>query len=376
MIDVTADRLHRIARIAGALVLVAAAATLAACRADVRPAKGADGTPHPPAFTADLASSRVVCRLIEDSADAAARTITGADGAQSVRVGDSAYWFFGDTVRRGPGGRQDVIQAAAATSHDFDGRDCVQLTFKSSDGVAQPLFPRGNETTAWPDGILPLDDGSIAFYMVRAVRTSPFAWYVGSVGLGRVARGSLDGERIADTLWDEHSGFGSRVTGARSPVRVGDDVIVFLHTDAGGNFAAKAPLTRIADASAYTYWDGAGWSASAAEAQTMWDEPAGAVPADNGISVSFEPAIGKWLAIYNEALSRIEVRTADEPWGPWSAPTTWLDCRPLVGDAYPYCYSAEPHRELSSDPGTLYLTFSGQTPYDVSLLELKLRPNR
>src|SRR6185312_14053436 len=59
----------------------------------------------------DVASSRLVCRLMTGNADAGAATITGADGAQSVRVGDTAYWFFGDTVRRGPDGRQDVIQA-------------------------------------------------------------------------------------------------------------------------------------------------------------------------------------------------------------------------------------------------------------------------
>jgi hypothetical protein len=361
---------RRHSRIVAIFALACAAVALASCRSDAR---GAAVTPAAGAYTTEAASSRVVCRLIADNADAAARTITGADGAQSVRVGDTSYWFFGDTVRTGPGGRQDVIQAGAATSRDFDGSDCVQMTFKASGGVAQPLFPRGSETTAWPDGILPLDDGTILFYMVRAVRTSPFAWYVGSVGIGRMAPGSIEGERLVDMLWDERSGFGSRVTGARSPVRVGDDVIVFLHTDAGGNFAAKAPLARITDASAYTYWDGKGWSAKPGDARTMWDEPAGALPADNGITVSYEPAIGKWLAVYNEALSRIEVRTADEPWGPWSAPVTWLDCRPLVGDAYPYCYSAEVHRELSGDPGTLYLTFSGQEPYDVSLIEVKLR---
>lgn len=358
-------------RILAFVALAGAALLLAACRDDAR---GAVATPSSAPYTTEVASSRVVCHLIADNPDAAARAITGADGAQSVRVGDRAYWFFGDTVLRGPGGRQDVMQAGAAVSSDFDGSDCVRLTFKASGGAAQPLFPHGSETTAWPDGILPLDDGTVMFYMVRAVRTSPFAWYVGSVGIGRMAPGSLDGERLVDTLWDANSGFGSRVTGARSPVRVGDDVVVFLHTEAGGNFAAKAPLARIAEASAYTYWDGDGWSAKPADARTMWDEPANGFPADNGIAVSFDPALGKWLAVYNQALSRIEARTADEPWGPWSAPVTWLECRPLVGDAYPFCYSTELHRELSSDPGTLYLTFSGQQPYDVSLVEIKLRP--
>ena len=57
-------------------------------------------------------------------------------------------------------------------------------------GSVEPLFPRLDETTAWPDGVLPLDDGSTAFYLVKAIRESPFSWYVGSVGLGRVAASS------------------------------------------------------------------------------------------------------------------------------------------------------------------------------------------
>jgi hypothetical protein len=175
-----------------------------------------------------------------------------------------------------------------------------------------------------------------------------------------------------DTIWDDQSGFGSRVTGARSPVRVGDDVIVYLHTDAGHDYVAKAPLAQISEAAAYTYWDGAGWTTSAAKAAAMWSEPGNGFPPDNGVSVIHDRASGKWLAIYNDHLASIDVRTADDPWGPWSAPKQWLDCHPLVGDQYPYCYSAEPHPELSRDGTTLYLTFSGQEPYDVSLVELKL----
>ncbi len=67
------------------------------------------------------------------------------------------------------------------------------------------------------------------------------------------------------------------------------------------------------------------------------------------------------------------MRTADNPWGPWSEPVTWIDCRPLAEDVYPYCYSAEIHRELSRDGGdTIYVTFSSQKPYDVTLVELHL----
>ncbi len=207
--------------------------------------------------------------------------------------------------------------------------------------------------------------------MVKVTRESPFAWHVSSVGLGRMDAGSLDGTRTVEAIWDERSGFGARVAGVRSPVRHGDDVIVYIRTDGGANYVAKAPLTRIGERDAYGYWDGAQWSPRPQDAQPMWPVAReSGFPADNGVSVTFDERGGRWLALYNGDLATIDARTAPDPWGPWSEPVTWLDCRPLSGDAYPFCYSAEIHRELSQEDATAYVTFSGQKPYDVTLVEL------
>jgi hypothetical protein len=105
----------------------------------------------------------------------------------------------------------------------------------------------------------------------------------------------------------------------------------------------------------------------------MWPAVQGSpLPGDNGVSVTYDERAHTWLAMYDGDLATIKVRTADDPWGPWSEPTTWIDCRTLVEDVYPYCYSAEIHRELSRDDATLYVTFSSQKPYDVTLVELHL----
>ena len=320
-------------------------------------------------------SVRPVCRLAGDTPGADAARITGVDGSQSAVSGGRSYWFFGDTVRRA-GDRQDVIPAAVATTDDVDARDCLDLRFKTAaDGAVAPMFPRRDETTAWPDGVLTLDDGSIVFYMVKAIRTSPFAWHVGSVGLGRIPAGSVDGERVVETIWDENSGFGSPVVGVRSPVRVGDDVIVYLRTEDDRNYVARAQLAKISESAAYTYWDGSAWSSDAGEAEAMWESAPSeyGFPADNGVQVSFDERTGKWLALYNRNMASTEVRTADEPWGPWSAPVAWFDCQQLVEDQYPYCYTGELHRQLTRDSGeTLYMTISSQQPYDVTLLELHM----
>ena len=358
-----------------ALPLLAAASLLACDDAS----GGTPGAParDPIAFDAGVPvvmSVRAVCRLASDTPGAIAANITGADGSQSAVAGGRSYWFFGDTVRRAAD-RQDVIPAAVATTTDVDARDCLDLEFKTENGSVTPMFPRREETTAWPDGVLALDDGSILFYMVKAIRTSPFAWHVGGVGLGRVPPGSLEGERIAETIWDENSGFGQRVVGVRSPVRVGDDVIVYMHTEDDSNYVAKAPLARISEFAAYVYWDGEDWSPDPALAEPMWHTAPDPYdfPADNGVQVSFDERSGLWIAVFNTTMASTDVRTADNPWGPWSEPVRWFDCRPLVLDRYPYCYTGELHRQLSRDAGeTMYMTISSQEPYDVTLLELHM----
>ena len=361
---------------ATAALLFTVAAGLTACSGSAG-GHGAAGAGTTPASSQALApvvvAGRVVCRLVADNPDAARAQVRGVDGAPSVMVAGTSYWFFGDTVRAGPGGREDVISAAIATSTDVDARGCVRLHFKQSDGTAQPMFPRLDETTAWPGGVLPLDDGGIAFYMVKVARQSPFAWHVSSIGLGRMDPASLDGVRTVEAIWDENSGFGSRIADVRSPVRHGQDVLVYIRTEAGANYVAKAAIARLGEPSAYTYWDGADWSPQPASARPLWPAVArSSLPGDNGVSVSYDARSGKWLALYNANLAAVTVRTADEPWGPWSEPTTWLQCRSLVDDAYPYCYSAEIHRELSQEPSTVYVTFSSQKPYDVTLVELHL----
>lgn len=330
-------------------------------------------TPPPPVAAPAVVASRVVCNLSADTPGARAAQVVGLDGAQSAVAGGVSYWFFGDTLREGPNGRRDVVPAAVATTRDTDASDCLDLTFKTNAaGSVEPLFPRLDETTAWPDGVLPLDDGSITFYMVKAYRQSPFAWNVGAVGLGRVPAGAgVKGERMVETIWDETSGFG-RISGVRSPVRDGDGVIVYLRTDAGDNYIARAPLDGISSLDAYRYWDGDAWQDDPARAEPMWRTEQTGFPADNGVQVTYDKTSGLWLALYNADLATVAVRTGAAPMGPWSEPITWLDCRAFAGEAYPYCYSAELHPELDRDGGrTRYITVSTQEPYDVALIELK-----
>jgi hypothetical protein len=350
------------------------ALALGACDGGAESTPGATAAPSgdPGAAPPPVVSARAICRLAGDTSGARDATITGVDGTQSVLVGGTAYWFFGDTVRRGPDGRSDVIQASLATTQDHDAGDCIDLRFKTdASGVVASMLPRGAETTAWPDGVLALDDGSIVFYMVKAVRTSPFAWHTGGAGLGRIPPGSTDGVRVVEEIW-RGDDFAAPIAGVRSPLRAGDDVYVYIRTDDGANYVARVPLDRMGERDAYAYYDGAGWTNDPRAARPMWPVVSGVVPPDNGVQVTYDEGIGAYLALYNRELAFVDVRTAPDPWGPWSEPVTWLDCRPLVGARYPFCYSSEVHRHLGDDADVRYITISSQEPYDVMLVELRL----
>ena len=70
-------------------------------------------------------------------------------------------------------------------------------------------------------------------------------------------------------------------------------------------------------------------------------------------------AFGKrYLAVYTEkGLSpRILGRLADNPWGPWSAPTTLYECPEMVRDKMAFCYGAKAHPTLS-ERRTLVLSY-------------------
>jgi len=98
---------HPAPRTAFALCVVAA--WLAAC-SNSPGGHAASPTTRPLDAAASAApvvvAARTVCRLVADNPDAASAQVRGADGAPSLEVGGRDYWFFGDTLRSGPGGRQ------------------------------------------------------------------------------------------------------------------------------------------------------------------------------------------------------------------------------------------------------------------------------
>ena len=315
---------------------------------------------------------RMVCSLANE--DTGAASIKWLDAVGSVEAEGKSFWLFGDSFLFGESGQELYLAAPVAVSTDSNATDCVSMTYKASDGKAEPLFPtKADETAAWPDGSIALESGSVNFYFASVVRESPTEWHVRHIGLGRFDTEEMRGERTFEKLWDADSGFGASVNGARSPIRSGENVMVFLHTSDGRHILARAPAQSLGEATAYTYWDGDSWSPEPAAARSLWEEPESPFPKHNGLSVRYNRFLGKWLAIYDADLSTLRVRTADELTGPWSDEIEWLDCSLVFGDTWPLCYSAEQNPHLARDDDrTLYVTLSSTFPYAAWIVEFRL----
>jgi hypothetical protein len=105
---------------------------------------------------------------------------------------------------------------------------------------------------------------------------------------------------------------------------------------------ARVPAESVANFTAWRYFhDG------------LWDKDFhNASPLAGGIASEYSVTRfgARYLAVYTEVgLSpRIMGRTADRPWGPWSAPTLLYECPDVAQDKKLFCYAAKAHPALSS----------------------------
>jgi hypothetical protein len=56
------------------------------------------------------------------------------------------------------------------------------------------------------------------------------------------------------------------------------------------------------------------------------------------LSVEYNPYFHEWLMIYSCAAKGVELRTAPQPWGPWSAPQLIFNPAPNAVAHTGYCY--------------------------------------
>jgi hypothetical protein len=306
----------------------------------------------------------------------------GRDGGLAGALGGQLLWTFGDTFLSQPNhlDHSSVLSATSGWStiaaplelvQSMDGDEPAQLVPYTADELAANQADALNGWALWPGALVPIDDttGIVAFQHVRRMSGSGFA--SDGIGVVRVHAGDPVGVRepglvfeLPDTL------FVPQFASAGHVYAWGCDQVGFL--DFRCKLARVEPA-RVADRSAWTFYDGSGWQADIGRAAYVIDRTAG------GPSVSYNAHLGRYLAVSCEVVSStVLLRTADAIEGPWSAGVeivagdTGILAPTHAGD---YNYICVEHPELAA-ANTIVVGYSRPTdPFqgDVRLARITLR---
>jgi hypothetical protein len=116
------------------------------------------------------------------------------------------------------------------------------------------------------------------------------------------------------------------------------------HNDQSYVYLARIQTANIATKKGIEYWNGKSFAGSQAKAAPLFKDHPAACMAQLGIQ--YNPYLGEWIMLYRckettapaNHPNGIYMRTAPNPWGPWSSPTTIFDPDPDRSAESGYCY--------------------------------------
>ncbi len=287
------------------------------------------------------------------------------DGGQPIAVPGGALWVFGDTFlgrRTDPATRRTITGAVSNTIAFLpDGSSEFPPALKyfvGPDGVAAaPLsfFPQEqpDKLRMWPLGGVAVGGRTYLFYSMIEVTDAPGPWNFRGLGSGlAVGQAPLGGyQRLTPG--------GSWNFSAAADCVLPFDGFLYCYeisTPPGqeGLIIARVAPDRIEDPAAYRYFTGQDWLPQHQSAKVILREAYGQV------SVVWNPALRSLLMATSSDFfhpQEFQLRTAANPWGPWSQPTR-IAVPPRAGKTTNLVYCTFIHPELSSDDGReITLTF-------------------
>ena len=332
-----------------------------------------------------VASDRLVCSMAGGQQETAG--ILGQDGSHSVSADGVVFWNFGDTLLANGA----MIPNSVAWSADSNAADCISLVPKSAVEGAVSLLPgQAPELTVWPAGMEETAPGIVHFFYASVVGKGFDDWEVAGVGLASFDTKTLTAKRAFDgeLPWP---------AGLPQPMRTiseGGYVYVLLGTAQHGwstdTILARVPSDDIESLGAYEYWqpshgaDPGHWVADLWDAnRAAWRPELNQIDAlwsqaglHNGVQVSYNQYLGRWLAVYSSGfMTSISFRSAEDLTGPWDGPeATLIDCQtyhPPQSDGF-LCYSGAQQDVYTQDGGrTIYVSYSNGASYKVYLHEIR-----
>jgi hypothetical protein len=132
---------------------------------------------------------------------------------------------------------------------------------------------------------------------------------------------------------------------------------------------ARAPENALAQFKQWQFYADGRWSADFRKAERLCAGVA------NEYSVSYLPAMGKYIAVYSDSdkSDNIVARVAPRPWGPWDDPVSLFRCPEANWRADIICYAAKGHPDLSTAPDELIISYiANSTDFETMVSDARL----
>ena len=297
---------------------------------------------------------------------------TGADGAYSLALSDTVtLWLYSDTWIGDivDGQHKDatmINNTIALQSGKEPSKASVKFFWRTTKEGKPAAFITPADGVGWFwifDGILA--DGNLYLFLMQIVKTdekSVFGFKNIGTWLGEVdnpqeepLKWRIKQHKVPYGRYSQNSEmlFGSAVMKDRDFVYIyGCNEEWKMGIGRLSMIVARVQSQKIADFEKWRFWNGADWVADANKAKGLFDGIA------TEYSVSFQPALKKYVVIYTElGMSKnILMRFSPIPVGPWSAPHKIYECPEYTWHKTYFCYAAKGHQGISS-PDELIITY-------------------
>ena len=300
-------------------------------------------------------------------------TMAEVNGTIVLAFGDTFGWN-GDSCRKfGPNWRSNVI----AMTTDMEPADGIVIEdwLKGEDGKAiaaaegRHLLKFTSEQTKIPTAMVTVGDTLYMHYMsVHGFADMGGVWLCNSSRFIASKDGGKTWDKGVTDFGNFQSSFNMLALSAEAGTGNEDGTYVYAVGTPCGRFngarVGRVAADKLAENTAWEYWDGAAWMADRAQAAEVIK------PGVGEGSLVWNAGIGKWMyTTLNELALALEIRFADRPEGPWSAPAVLVR-----GSDYAQAYGAFMTPSWISDDGlTFYYVMSQFGPYNAYVMKAELK---
>jgi uncharacterized protein DUF4185 len=293
------------------------------------------------------------------------------DGGAGGRVGGKILWTFGDTLfpfkaedgatLRSCSGAYAEMSAPTVLSETVDSKGAPYqlLPFTDEERAYNAAHAPDDRYALWPTAVIPKGENALILYQRLKVHPGNLSFEAVSVGIAEIMPFDTVAARYPEifAVPDPQPSHGA----------VLDAGILHLYACATSGMCqvARAPYAQATDRSAYTFFDGAAWTADATRAMAV-------VPGSTtGFSVTYNTYLERFVAVYSKPFTgKIVLRTAPHPEGPFSDEVA-------VHDVGSTIYATVQHYEIFEGAGqTMYVSYyqpTGTLQGELHLLRVVLR---